>query len=182
MFLKIFRSFSEKISLTLSITFFFLCPIALCADSSSGDFYYYNDEKIYLDVSVDSVAVRFKDSIATNEKNQIVANELLFNEITSEFIVYGISLINTKGTLSQDDIKNITEKTGNLHDVKYSFPVYHYRNLQLVPTDEIIVRFEEEVPTEEINAFNDTNGIEIIRSSPYRKNRFVLRIQRPQKE
>jgi len=170
----------------LFIRFSILCSlislpsIRLVADASEvTDFYYYYDERIYLNTSTEMITICFEDNINSAEKAALIREDPILEEVSNETLPYGLVLIETKPGLDSNDITEAKERLNELPEIKYCTPVFQFLNMKLVFMDEFVVRFRPNITEQQIEAMNKENGVAVVSKSPYRHNRYVLRVINP---
>jgi len=163
-----------------------LCFVVLGINSHLGDagsetrhFYYYYSEKIYLDMSTEMVAICLKETTAEQDRRALITTDPTFEGFSEEALPSGLTLALTKAGLSKEDIGRAVERLNGRAEVKYCTPVFEYQGLKLVLMDQFVARFRPVVTREEIATLNKECGVEVVRISPYRHNRYVLRVVNP---
>jgi len=163
------------------ICFLFLgtSPRLLAAGSQFPNFYYYFDKKVQLDVSAETVAVCFEDTVSLEQRGAIINSEPALKDISPKRLTSRLVSLAAKEELSINDILQAVERLNKLPEVKYAAPVFKYRDKELVLTDEFVARFKSDITKQQIRQLNAEYGVEIVRASPYRHNRYVLRVINP---
>jgi len=143
------------------------------------NFYYYYTEKIHLNVSAEMVTIRFADNLSKEAKEALIRADAGLRDISDEKLPFGLVLAITKEGADKEAVTQAVERLNKLPEVKYCTPVFQYRHLTLILTDEFIVRFKTDMTSQEIETLNKKHGVSIVRVSPYRHNRYVLRVMNP---
>ena len=143
------------------------------------DFYYYYDERIYLNPSTELISICFEDHISNAEKAALIREDPILEDVSNETLPSGLVLIETKQGLDSNDITEAIERLNELQEIKYSTPVFQSVSVKLILMDEFIVRFRPDITKQQIEAMNKENGIAVVSKSPYRHNRYVLRVINP---
>ena len=171
---------------SLFIRFGILCSIIsllhirfVSASYEVPDFYYYYDERIYLNLSTELISICFEDHISNAEKTALIREDPILEDLSNETLPYGLVLIETKQGLDSNDISESIERLNELPEIKYITPVFQSVSVKLILMDEFIVRFRPDITKQQIEAMNKENGIAVVSKSPYRQNRYVLRIINP---
>jgi ribosomal protein L23 len=163
----------------LTVFYLFIFTVIFQSEAIASevpDFYYYYDEKIPLDISEEMVAVCFDEAIGKEDKEALLTSDTALENLSDEVLPFGLILAVTKQDLNKEDIKQAVERLNELPEVKYSTPVFQYRNMKLVLMDKFVVRFNPEVTEQAIQIMNSENEVAIVSKSPYRHNRYVLRV------
>jgi hypothetical protein len=76
------------------------------------------------------------------------------------------------------DTEKSINKLQSEDDVEFVTPVFResQSGLRLVATDEITVRFKDGVSRKDIDKFNKTNGVTVIKENPYVKNHLTFNV------
>jgi len=143
------------------------------------DFYCYYTEKIYLNLSTEMIAICFEESITAEERESLVIADPALKAVSDEKLPSGLVLTVVKEGLNKEAITQALERLSKLTEIKYCTPVFQFCNMKLILRDEFTVRFKPEVTEEYIHSLNVENTVEVVRKSPYRHNRYVLRVINP---
>ncbi|MBN1975541.1 MAG: S8 family serine peptidase [Sedimentisphaerales bacterium] len=153
-----------------------ITTISFGSEKGNGYFYYYYDKPIYLETAKDEIAICFSEKVTDNQKKDLISADSSLKGISDKKLPYGLALVNT---INNVNINAAIGMLNYLSQVKYCTPVFEYKSHKMIMTDKFIVRFKENVTEKEIEVLNKTNNVEIVRKSPYRHNRFVLRVLNP---
>ena len=146
------------------------------AGFQAPDFYYYHNEKIYLPLSTEILIICFEDDVTKEQREAIVRDDPVLERITDENLPSGLVMVKVVEGLDKTDIVEAIERLNTLQQVRYSSPIFQYRDMKIVLMDRFIVRFKADISESDIRALNQENGVEIVSKSPYRHNRYVLRV------
>jgi hypothetical protein len=146
------------------------------------DFYYYYDEKIPLHISEDVITICFEHGIGPAQRQTLIADDPALKGISDQDLPFGLFLIVTKEGLDKQDITQVIERLNKLPQVRYSAPVFAFRNMKLILMDEFVVRFKADVAEESIGDLNNKQGVTVVSKGPYRHNRYVLRVTNPKEK
>ena len=102
--------------------------------------------------------------------------------VTVPLFPSGLILMELKEGLVTDDVAKTRENLNKSTLVKYSTPVFQYHSMKLVLMDEFAVRFKPNISEEDIQTLNNENSVGVVRKSPYRHNRYVLRVLNPKEK
>jgi hypothetical protein len=172
--------FSLSIRLTFSCLLIFVVnPHLVSAASPFPDFYYYYSDKIHLTVSTEMITVRFDEAVSKQQKQALISADPILKDISDERFPSGLTLMTVKEGLDGNSIIQAVERLNNLPEVKYSAPVFEFQNTKLILTDEFVVRFKPDITEENIQLLNNESGVSVVSRSPYRHNRYVLRVTNP---
>ena len=163
-----------------------------------GDYYLSRGKKIYLRRDANRMAVKFvSNTLDTLNKLSDQANmqsiflQQIFDSTNpdTEFTVQkqlagsGLTIISSKASsgvpqkLSTSQIQEISQT----ESVEYAYPVYTSRTgiNEIIPTDEILVRFNSDYNQEEVQSFCDLHDLKLLRKSSKKLNVFVLAVNTP---
>ncbi len=172
--------FSTSIRVTIFCSLPFLAnPHLTSAASPFPDFYYCYNEKIHLSVSTEMIAVCFNDTVSKQDRQALIIGDPVLKGISNEKFPSGLTLATVKEGLDGNSVLLAVERLNNLPEVKYSTPVFEFQNTKLILTDEFIVRFKPDTTEENIQFLNNENGVSVVSKSPYRHNRYILRVTNP---
>ena len=143
------------------------------------DFYYYCTERIYVGLSTKMITIRFVDKVTEHKKEALIKAHPILKGVSDEGLPFGLLLIETKQALDKVDISEAVQRLNKLPEVKYCTPVFQYRNLKLILMDEFVARFKPDITEEGIQSLNKENRVTIVKKSPYRHNRYLLRVMNP---
>jgi parallel beta-helix repeat protein len=164
------------------VLIFVTIPQLVTAASQIPDFYYYYDEKVQLNVSTEMITVHFKETVSQEQKLSVISSDPTLKDISPKKLPRKLFSIVTKDGLAINDIAYAIERLNKLPEIKYTTPVFKYRDMDLILMDEFVVRFKPDMTEQAIQELNTENGVEIIAKSPYRHNRYVLRVVNPKAE
>lgn len=158
---------------------FFAAPKFASAAFQIPDFYYYYSEKIYLNLSTEMITVSFEETISKEKRKDLITADPLLKDISDKPLPFGLVLVATKEGSNKEAITQVIERLNKSPEVKYSTPVFGSGNVKLVLMDQFVVRFKANITEEDIRVLNEENGVVVVRKSPYRHNRYVLRVMNP---
>lgn len=144
-------------------------------------YYYAGEKKIKLQRLPDSFAVRYKKKTSSRTMEEKLRKEAFFAdaEERKEMPQHRVVIVTVPHTRRAADTENSIAKLKAEDDVEFVTPVFResQSGLRLVATDEITVRFKEGVSRKDIEKFNKTNGVTLIKENSYVKNQFLLRVK-----
>lgn len=153
-----------------------------CQGNNSGDqpFYYADGEKIFLDASIEHVAVLIKSEIDMGVYVEIVRDafsDSIWQRI-DEFPRYRVVLFALLDGLSDDQKAQFDNFLQDQSEVEKITPVFTAGKEQylMILIDEFIVQFQGDVTQDQIGAFNQQNGAEVVEQDLYEENQFILRV------
>ena len=155
------------------------CIEGVITASSNQEFFYYSgNRENALTVSNKMIAVRFRENTGLQNREQVInseANLELFSK-RQEILTFKLTLIPLREGKSKENALQTVNSLKNKSEVEIAGPVFNVQDTELIATDEFIVKFKPSVSQKEIEAFNDLNGVEIIRKPDW-TDRFTLRIK-----
>lgn len=138
-------------------------------------FYYYEGKKIPLMPSATKRAVKFDNPVAENTRELVATvmggstSEPAGVEVGNGIILYDVA--NNNGGISVSSSLRDTYSANEL-------PVFETSGDDLmVVTEEFIARFKSTVKPEQVKAFNQTNGVKVVRENDYEPNAFILAVE-----
>ncbi len=155
----------------------------------SGKFYYVNGQKVPIEADPNRVAVRYRTAPPGVARDVTAAADRAAAEQASGAI--------ERVELRRHNLVILTYPPAAPHgpagamatrpalaarsDVEYTTPVYREmtQDLELVPTDELIVRFKADVTPAQIAEFNAAHQVEVIKRSDWSEQEYKLRLIRP---
>jgi len=143
------------------------------------NFYYYCNEKIHLDLSTKIITIRFIDNVSEQKKEAVIKADATLKGVSNERLPFGLVLTETEKGLDKIDIPQAVQRLNKLPEVKYCTPVFLYRSLKLILTDQFIVRFKPDITEQDIQILNKQNGVAVVRKSPDTHNRYLLHVINP---
>ncbi len=152
---------------------------------NEGDFfYYYYNEKIGLTLCHDFIVVVFRDGMTLEEQEAFVESETNLGPFSErdDGLLPSCLLLALKKDLTREEIMQTINRLNQRPEVEYVNPELQYgakTKQKIILLDSFIVKFIESATEEEIEAFNTANNVEIISKSPYRPNRYELRMKDP---
>ena len=135
------RSYSFSLFVWLGITcslIWLANPQLVVAASQVPDFYYYYTEKIPLNQSTEMITICFEETISEGQKEALIAGDPVLRDISDETLPYGLVLVVTKEGLDKENITQAIERLSGLPEIKYSTPVFQYRDMKLILMDEFV--------------------------------------------
>jgi hypothetical protein len=151
------------------------------AFSEEPDFYYYSDgRKIAIPLSKEMLAVRFKPQVSLDEQRTIVESQenlLSFSE-RKEPPIFKITFLPLCQAVTEETVIQTINSLNANEDIEFANPVFDFPDAELTLTDEFIVKFAPNISEAEIEAFNNSNGVEIARKEKW-ADWYVLRIKDP---
>jgi subtilisin family serine protease len=161
-----------------------LCALFFASVTSASEepnlYYYSSGHKNTLSLSKEILAVRFRQEASLQQREEVVQTDANFASFSQreELSNFNLTLV----PLSEGKTKeNITKTINNLNaksEVVAAFPVFHFPDAELILTDEFIVKFAPSVSQAEIEAFNESHNVEIVRK-PSWTQRYTLRVKEP---
>ncbi|HUW18268.1 MAG TPA: S8 family serine peptidase, partial [Sedimentisphaerales bacterium] len=143
------------------------------------EFYYYYEEKIGLNLSTEAIAIRFEDGIGKERQENLIKCDPMLENVLDEKLPHGLVLAATNPGFDTAAVAKALETLNAFAEIKYTTPVFRFRNLKLVLFNQFVVRFKPDVTDADIQALNEQKGAALVRKSPYRRNRYVLRVLNP---
>ena len=163
----------------LSFVSFLVTPKFAAAAYQIPDFYFYYSEKIYLNLSKELITVSFEESVSKEKKQSLIIADPVLKSISTEKLSFGLVLVVTNDGLQREEVTEAVERLNKLAEVKYCTPVFEFRNVKIVLVDEFVVKFKPDITEEDIRVLNEEHGVAVVRKSPYRHNRYILRVMNP---
>jgi subtilisin-like proprotein convertase family protein len=143
------------------------------------DYYYAGEKKIKLQRLTDSFAVRYKPDTTSKAMGVKLRADTYFAdaEERKELPNHRVVIVTVPPTRLAADTENSIKKLETENDVEFVTPVFRESRsgLRLVATDEITVRFKDSVSQQDIDNFNQSNGVEVIKENRFVKKQFLLR-------
>ena len=147
------------------------------------DYYYAGQKKIKLQRIADSFAVRYKPETTSKAMEKKLGKKTYFAdaEERKELPHHRVVIVTVPHTRRAADTQKSINKLQTEKDVESVTPVFResQSGLRLVATDEMTVRFKDGVSRQDIDAFNKSNGVELIKENRFVKNQFLLRVKPP---
>ena len=138
------------------------------------EYYYAGQKKIKLQRLPGSFAVRYKTQTTSKAMQKKLRKKTYFAdaEERKELPHHRVVIITVPHTRRAADTEKSITKLESEDDVESVTPVFResQSGLRLVATDEITVRFKAGVSRKDIDKFNKTNGVEVIKENQYVKN------------
>jgi hypothetical protein len=72
-------------------------------------------------------------------------------------------------------VAQVMSDVQGMPEVEASFPVFRYKNIKLIATDELLLKFREDVDWETAQAFLREMGFEVVEESDVIPNQYVVR-------
>jgi subtilisin-like proprotein convertase family protein len=149
--------------------------------NSDKEYYYAGERKIKLQRLPGSFAVRYKAQTTSKAMQKKLRKKTYFAdaEERKELPHHRVVIITVPHTRRAADTEKSITKLESEDDVESVTPVFResQSGLRLVATDEITVRFKDGVSRKDIDKFNKTNGVEVIKENRFVKNQFLLRVK-----
>ena len=141
--MPILPGISKVVSSGLLISFFLFVTANVKGQPENGAFfYYYNESKIYLDISKERILVKFKSNINLTQKQNIISKYHELNDLSDEmyFSPLSVYLIELKKGVQSNAIESIVDSFQSMPEVEYANPFLISQNGTLVSTiNQIIV-------------------------------------------
>lgn len=162
---------------------FLLSPGLIWAFESGSDnsyFYYADGKRIYLHLSKERVAVRFKSRVA----QEAVEQRLAIDPVLSKFSLIerlprlNLSIFKSKEEITPSLVKSNLRELHLLEEVEFASPIFESPDAQLIVTDEFIVQLEEAYDESYLNLLNIWHDVVIVRRNKKLKNTFILKIKK----
>lgn len=153
--MKIAQEKNQLFSLVVRLSILYsailiVTPQLVTAASPVPDFYYYYSEKIHLNVSTEMITICFEETISKQEKESLISGDPILKDISEKKLPSGLVLTSIKEGFGTMDVIQAIERLNTLPEIKYSAPVFQFRNLKLILMDEFIVRFKPDITEEDI--------------------------------
>lgn len=151
--------------------------------NNEKEYYYAGAKKIKLQRLTDSFAVRYKPDTTSKAMELKLRADTYFADADErkELPNHRVVIVTVPHTRLAADTKNSIKKLETENDVEFVTPVFResQSGLRMVATDEITVRFKDSVSQHDIDNFNQTNGVEVIKENRFIKKQFLLRVKNP---
>jgi len=150
--------------------------------NEENDFYYARGKKIRLIRSEDTFAIRYKEGYSSARMMDTV-DRLNIAAERKELPKHRTVIVTMPPTRALADIRTSRERLQADENVEFIAPVFTEptSKLRLALTDEITVRFKEEVREEQIASFNAQHDVELIRTNEFVPNQYLLKVKNPDK-
>jgi len=151
----------------------------LAQPTQEEDFYYANGDRIPVTIPLDRIGVIAREEVSANQI--IEAIRPLGLGLVSEF-PGGLFILSVGDTLTRNELVELARRVETQGG---EFPLFRDAGLVLttkddptpmIVTDEFIALFGSEVTREQIDAFNDSNNVEIVRPDSFVENQFLLTV------
>ena len=161
-------------------------PIPLISEMflDEGDYYLVREEKVFIRRDTNKIAVKFKDNALsslnklsgqTKQQSDFLKQALNTQAIDAEFTVAkqltskNITIINIKfkSTSSQKLLSSQIQEMANTDLVEYAYPVFTSSTgiNEIIPTDEILVRFTTDYRQAEVESFCAEQDLALLRKT-----------------
>jgi len=168
--------FNQYVIIILIVT---VCLLSVYAQDLDTDYYYYYEgERIYLTLATDALVVKYDSKISKQQQNTILnaasIQDLQISEPTTLKEVYHLRL---QRPLSKTEILDKINGLNQQAGVLFSAPVlktFKGSPVSALVTDRFIVKFADEISSEQILEMNNRESAEIVKD--LRRNTYVVRI------
>jgi subtilisin family serine protease len=177
---RYFISSFVALSLLCSIILIINSKLVTAGAPDPDFYYYYGARKMELTLSTEKLAVRFKQGLTIEEQKAVVESEPslgLFSQ-REESPAFRLVILPLLNGVTEEYALQTIKGLNSRAELEVAFPIFVLPSSEIVLTDEFIVRFDPNVPADEIDAFNALNGVEIIRELELR-GRYVLKVKEP---
>ena len=151
--------------------------------NSNQEYYYFDNQKVTLYRLPDSFAVRYKEQLSFRALEQRMINMPDFGNLEgcSNIPSQCLAIITLPPTKRLADIEVSLRSLESDNEVEFVVPVYRepQSELRLIVTDEITVRFKNNVHQSEIEKLNSESDVEVIEQNNFVPNQYLLRIKDP---
>jgi subtilisin family serine protease len=133
------------------------------ADSQSS--YYYNGNRVNLDIRTDKVAIVLNSGGLTSELKERIISDAISDNADLKEIYNNIYLLTFRTGKSVSEVQDITSMVSAINPIiKFATPVYYGQseNVSQIPTDEFIVRLNGTADKSFLEILNLRNNVSII--------------------
>ncbi len=164
--------------LYLSLMFFIAFAYAGNSYGNGWEFYYSDGEKIPLNVSNDSIAVRFKKGISQKNMRSQIETEKEIEPFSKKEVLNEpeFVLLKVKSGIGADRISQIVDRFITKPDVEFVSRVFDQKGTKMILNKEIIVRFRPSATEKEIDELNSNLGVIVVKKGFLNKSDYILKI------
>lgn len=172
--------FSSSICLIVICSLILTINARLVSPATSDPYFYYysSGRKIPLTLSKKRLALRFRQGLTLGEQKAVVESEPdlgLFSQ-RQESPTFKLAFLPLCDGLTEGDVIQTLRRLNVRLKIKAAYPMFDLPHSQIVLTDEFIVRFDPNLPADEIDSFNALNDVEIARKLRWTEL-YVLRVR-----
>jgi len=172
-----------KFSITvflMSLTgFFSACKLVdePCENENTHVFYYYFDEKIYLEQVTNSIYIQFIPGATKKEMNAVIRSNTSLKASSLDLHDYATShavILETKNgnCISESSVKSLRQKEAV---VSAEYLLYNGRKYSSI-NDQFVVKLKETTSYQQLQTLAENNNCIIKKKSLYVENQFVLSV------
>lgn len=158
------------------------CFSYAAAQSSDETFYYSNGEKIPIVLDQNQIAVFFKGDVSPDSVRALLPRFRQFSAMDDEkkqdfarANIYLVPLTESISAFNLDDMNADLKSSDLVKTIGKVYTLEKKPETSLILTDEFVVRFNAGVTADQIDALNAQKNVEIVSTSEYVENQFVLR-------
>jgi len=152
--------------------------------SNEKEYYYAAGKKVKLTRLTDCFAVKYKSDMPSRamERNLAERAEFADAEERKDLPKYRMVLVTMPPSTKLESMRASVRSVEDDANVESVNPVYReaQSGLRMVATDELTVRFKENVSDADIAKLNSDNGVEIIEKNRFVANQYLLRVANPE--
>lgn len=141
---------------------------------SEDPFYYADDQRIELTISLRHVALRLlpdaHQTFVESFSDQIDPSR------RRDLSFHGLTLFDLKPNLSVSEVTELMGGLAGMHEVELVAPVFEAPGALMIVTDRFIARFSDELSDNEIEQLNQEHGVERVRRIAGPEKTWVLRV------
>lgn len=130
---------------------------------SASDFQYVcQGQQIDLDLYAKKIAVRAQDEAPL--RAWLEAEPLVREPLLLEKIGRGITLVSVKPSATEEELLDLVLRLNQSGLAAYASPMFQVPSCRIVVTDEIVVKFREGIPQNEIDEFAQAKNLRILKA------------------
>lgn len=142
---------------------------------AQSNFYYSQNEKIFLSTSSESIIIKFKDEIEVNDINTFINTKEYLKD--SEQLPQNIAQHLYKLILYPNmDVPKLIKELKSDSKIEFADNVYKINDLETIPFCRFLIRFKPEVTEEQIETLNKNHGVVIEKNGTVVNNYYKLRL------
>ncbi len=129
-------------------------------------------------MSNSKLAVRFKGGVGEQRKKDLIESNLSFTPFNErkELSSFKLTSFPLREGKSKEDVRQTIIYLSHKPEIELVAPIFTLPNSEVIITDEFIVKFKPSVSIEEIEAFNELHGVEVVRKDS-RTDRYTLKVK-----
>ena len=167
--------FSTATSIVLILTVTLVCaPLRTDAQEPGQDYYVVDGQKVYLTGSDEYRALSIKADTRGAFNAAVERGNVATIQSSPVLDKYDIVLLKQNTTVTRSAFHSGVQNLAGSAPVEAEFPVYRMGNVDQVLPNEFIVQFSSDAGEEDINAFLDANGADVVQKSARITNRYTV--------